>query len=86
MPSYTKEEKAEIWLDSFGLDCAKKWSVRALADSAYALVARFARERGRIAKIVGEEVCAALTLAFGCMYVVLFAAELIALAWFERKL
>lgn len=36
--------------------------------------------------VLGEEVCAALTLAFGCMYVVLFAAELIALAWFERKL
>ena len=65
MPSYTKEEKAEIWLDSFGLDCAKKWSVRALADSAYALVARFARERGRIAKIVGEEVCARMESSLG---------------------
>ena len=36
--------------------------------------------------LFGEEICAALTIAFGLMYLILFVTELAALAWFEKKL
>ena len=36
--------------------------------------------------LFGKEICAALTIAFGLLYVILFVTELIALAYFERKL
>ena len=36
--------------------------------------------------VLGEAVCAALTIAFGLMYLILFVTELAALAWFEKKL
>ena len=36
--------------------------------------------------LFGKEICAALTIAFGLMYVILFVTELAALAYFERKL
>ena len=36
--------------------------------------------------LFGEEICAALTIAFGLMYLILFVTELIALAYFDRKL
>ena len=58
MPSYTKEEKAEIWLDSFGLDYAKKSKLYHLADGPYALAAAFSRLRGRAEEIAGAEACA----------------------------
>ena len=36
--------------------------------------------------LFGREICAALTIAFGLMYLILFVTELIALAYFDRKL
>ena len=58
MPSYTKDEKAEIWLDSFGLDYTKKSKLYHLADGPYALAAAFSRLRGRAEEIAGSEACA----------------------------
>ena len=56
--NYSKEEKAEIWLDSFGLDYAKKSAVMELAASAYAAAENFAALRGRVSAIAGEETAA----------------------------
>ena len=60
MPSYTKEEKAQIWLDSFGLDYAKKRKLYHLAEGAYPLAASFSRLRGRVEEAVGAEQAAAM--------------------------
>lgn len=55
---YTKEEKAAIWLDSFGLDRAKKAQVAAAAGSAWELARRFPSLRAAVTAIAGEECCA----------------------------
>lgn len=55
MPSYTKEEKAAVWLDSFGLDLTKKQKLYRLAGGFYPLAARFSALRKGIEEIVGAE-------------------------------
>lgn len=62
---YTKDEKAEIWLDSFGLDLHKKLRVRAAVKNAYALAAEFSARRAAIQAIVGEEAAAAMERSLG---------------------
>ena len=57
--SYTKSERAAIWLDSFGIDYARKAklirSMRPLD-----IAAHFSQCRGAVASAVGEEHCAAM--------------------------
>lgn len=57
---YTKDEKAEIWLDSFRLDYEKKAALHELCAAPYGLVERFASLRGRAAEIAGEETAKAM--------------------------
>lgn len=54
---YTKEEKAEIWLDSFRLDYAKKAQIYKTAPDAYSLVEHFEKYRPKIAAAAGEDTC-----------------------------
>lgn len=57
---YNKDEKAEIWLDSFGFGLPKKLRLRALVRSAHELVAGFSARYAAVEKIVGEEEAAAM--------------------------
>ena len=57
---YTKEEKAEIWLDSFHLDYGKKARLYQLAKHPLELARRFSSLRSEIEKIVGDAMCNAL--------------------------
>ena len=57
---YTKEEKAEIWLDSFHLDYAKRARLYKLAGHPLDLARRFSSLSPEIGKIAGEKVCKAL--------------------------
>ena len=60
---YSKEEKAAIWLDSFGLDYAKKAGLIALAGSPYEFVRRFAFFRTAAEAAAGAEACARMERA-----------------------
>ena len=51
----TKEEKAEIWLDSFQLDYEKKVQIYKLAPSPYELVKNFEKYRAAVDKIAEEK-------------------------------
>lgn len=57
---YSREEKADIWLDSLVRDAAKKLRLRALAGSSYALAERFSQLRKQVAEAAGEEGCRTL--------------------------
>ena len=57
---YTKDEKSEIWLDSFHLDYGKKAQIYRLSASPYALITRFADYRAKVREIVGKEAFAAM--------------------------
>ena len=57
---YGKDEKAEIWLDSFGFGLPKKLRLRALVRTAHELVAGFSARYAAVEKIVGEEDAAAM--------------------------
>lgn len=57
---YNKDEKAEIWLDSFGFGLPKKLRLRALVRSAHELIAGFSARYAAVEKIVGEEDAAAM--------------------------
>lgn len=54
---YTKEEKAEIWLDSFHLEYGKRARLYKLAKHPLELARRFSSLRSEIEKIVGEKMC-----------------------------
>ena len=57
---YTKDEKAEIWLDSFRLDYNKKAQIYRLCAEPYALVRQFSQLRAKVNAVAGEEVCSAM--------------------------
>ena len=57
---YTKDEKTEIWLDSFRLEYGKKAQLYKLCSEPYALVKQFAKFRAKVGEIVGEESLAAM--------------------------
>ena len=57
---YTKDEKTEIWLDSFRLEYGKKAQLYKLCAEPYDLVKQFAKYRSGVAEIVGEEILAAM--------------------------
>ena len=57
---YTKDEKTEIWLDSFRLEYAQKAQLYKLCSEPYALVKQFAKLRSKVGEIVGEESLAAM--------------------------
>ena len=57
---YTKDEKTEIWLDSFHLEYGKKAQLYKLCAEPYDLVKQFAKYRSGVAEIVGEEILAAM--------------------------
>ena len=57
---YTKDEKTEIWLDSFRLEYAKKAQLYKLCAEPYSLVKQFAGYRSAVGEIVGEECLAAM--------------------------
>ena len=56
---YTKEERSAIWLDSFGIDYARKAKLLA-SHTPYVLASQFLSLRGEICAAVGEERCAAM--------------------------
>ena len=49
---YTKDEKTEIWLDSFRLEYAKKAQLYKLCSEPYDLVKQFAKLRSKVGEIV----------------------------------
>lgn len=57
---YSKQEKAEIWLDSFGLDYAKKIRLYSLCETPYGLVSRLAQEERAVKNQIGETAFAAM--------------------------
>ena len=57
---YTKDEKTEIWLDSFRLEYAKKAQLYKLCAEPYDIVKQFAKYRSQVGEIVGEESLAAM--------------------------
>ena len=57
---YTKDEKTEIWLDSFRLEYAQKAQLYKLCSEPYDLVKQFAKLRSKVGEIVGEESLAAM--------------------------
>ena len=57
---YTKDEKTEIWLDSFHLEYPKKAQLYKLCAAPYDLVKQFAKYRSQVGEIVGEESIAAM--------------------------
>lgn len=52
--AYTREQKAEIWLDSFGLDYAIKRKIYRLATTAYGLVSEFFKYKPAVAEYSEE--------------------------------
>lgn len=66
---YTREEKADIWLDGLVADAAKKLRLRALAGTSYALAENFPRLRGKVAELAGEGACRALEASLSSGYV-----------------
>ena len=66
---YTREEKADIWLDGLVADAAKKLRLRALAGTSYALAENFSRLRGKVAELAGEGACRALEASLSSGYV-----------------
>lgn len=55
---YSKDEKTEIWLDSFHLEYRKKAQVYALCSPPYDLAIHFSKYRAKVAEVVGEEIAA----------------------------
>lgn len=60
---FTKEEKSLVWLDSFGLEYARKAAFMKISENIAETVSGFADFREKIASAVGEEDCAKLEAA-----------------------